>query len=597
MSSGARKSFGKPRAVAEARFASAPVVGASARSAEELLHELQVHQIELEMQNEALREARNALEESRDRFVDFYEFSPVGYLTLTDTGMIAEINLTGAALLGEERGRLLNHRFVRFITPRDEDRWRSHFVDVLKQEGKRDCELALRTKDGSLVHVRLDSLRLVKDGGPPSVRVVVTDITQRKQAEAELERHRNHLEELVFARTAELAAARDAAEAANRAKTVFLANMSHELRTPMNGIMGMTELALRRATDPRQIDQLNKSKDAARHLLAVINDILDISRIEAGRLTLEEKNFSLAQVIDDALHMQDEPARAKGLSLSREIAPTLPDSLCGDALRLRQMVINFIGNAIKFSERGRIAVRAHATEEDSHSILLRIEVHDQGIGLSPEQQASLFHAFTQVDDSATRKYGGTGLGLIISKRIALLMGGDAGVISREGSGSTFWATARLRRAVAVQQPDSGLPAESTRDELKRFFRGVRVLLAEDEPVNREVGMFLLEDAGLLVDVAENGQEAVEKARAGGHALILMDVQMPVMDGLEATRAIRHLPGMSAIPIVAMTADAFGEDRDRCLEAGMNDHVGKPVEPEVLCATVLRWLQGSAKPGH
>jgi PAS domain S-box-containing protein len=423
---------------------------------------------------------------------------------------------------------------------------------------------------------------------------VFSDITEQKNSEAELEQHRYHLEEQVLARTLELAAARDAAEAASRAKSVFLANMSHELRTPMNGVMGMIDLVLRRATDPQQIDWLNKSKASAKHLLSVINNILDISKVEADRLTLEEKNFSLARVIDETLQMQEAPAQGRGLRLYCDVDRTVPDLLCGDAFRLKQIVLNFTSNAIKFSENGKITVRARLVEKDRQSVMLRIEVSDQGIGISAEQQSHLFRAFSQADASDTRKYGGTGLGLIIAKRIAMLMGGDVGVVSETGCGSTFWATVRLRHAAAEALSDGGKQMEPARETLAQKFQGARILLAEDEPVTREIVTFLLEDAGLCADVAVNGQEALDKARDGNYALILMDMQMPILNGIEATRAIRLLPGMAAIPILALTANAFDGDRERCLAAGMNDHIGKPVEPDALCATLLHWLQRSAK---
>jgi len=280
--------------------------------------------------------------------------------------------------------------------------------------------------------------------------VLVSDVTPLKQAQTELIRHRDHLEELVAARTSELEQSRDDAEAGNRAKTIFLANMSHELRTPMNGVMGMIDLVLRRATDPKQIDMLNKSKGAAQRMINVVSDIIDFSKIEAERLPLEEKDFSLRHMIDDVAAMQDIIAEAKGLTLTREIPATFPDQLSGDAFRVRQILLNLLGNACKFSEQGTITLRVSTIEQDDESVLARIEVEDQGIGISPEQQAVLFQSFTQVDGSMTRKYGGSGLGLIISKRLANLMGGDAGMVSQEGQGSTFWATVRLKHPKASE---------------------------------------------------------------------------------------------------------------------------------------------------
>jgi CheY-like chemotaxis protein len=365
--------------------------------------------------------------------------------------------------------------------------------------------------------------------------------------------------------------------------------MSHELRTPLAGVIGMTDLALGRAMDSQQVDWLNKSKRSALHLMSVINDILDISKIEAGNLTLEDRNFSVSNVLGDAIFMLGDAARGKSLPLTLELDPAAPDLLCGDALRLKQVALNYLNNAVKFSKHGSVKLRTQLIEQNEHGVMLRIEVTDQGIGISADQQARLFQSFTQADDSTTRKFGGTGLGLFICRRIARLMGGDTGVISHEGQGSTFWATVRFRNATLEGRSDSQARELSPRDLLMQRFNGRLVLLAEDDEVNQEIGVLMLEAAGLVVEVASNGKDAVRKAESGSYAVILMDVQMPVMNGLEATRAIRLLPGLQGIPIVAMSANAFSEDRERSLDAGMNDHIGKPVLPDLLYSTLLRWM--------
>lgn len=419
---------------------------------------------------------------------------------------------------------------------------------------------------------------------------------RRELANAELKSYQDHLEQLVEERTTALSLAKEAAEAANRAKSTFLANMSHELRTPMNAIMGMTGLALRRVEDPRLVDQLGKIDNASHHLLAVINDILDISKIEADRLTLEQVDFRLGVVLDNLASLVEHKAAEKQLQLNIIPDPGLSAiSLRGDPLRLGQILLNLTSNAIKFTDHGSINVHCLLLDDAPGDVLLRFEIEDSGIGISLNDQQRLFTAFEQADGSMTRRYGGTGLGLAISKRLVRLMGGDIGVESHPGDGSSFWFTARLGKAGDAVQTDAVVERESAEVTLRAEYAGTRILLAEDEPINQEVSRGMLENAGFVVDLAEDGMQAVEMATRGNYALILMDMQMPNLNGVDAAKIIRALPAYAHTPILAMTANAFDEDRQLCLDAGLDDHISKPVEPERLFKTLLKWL--SISPGQ
>ena len=544
-----------------------------------LLEYAQAARLRAENANASLHELSQAVEQSPDSF-----------LMCDLQGVLEYVNAACLRATGYRRDELIgaNVAMLRSENSPKQD------MDSIKQRlliGESwKGEVVSRRKDGSdFVEFAIISPVRHADGHIRRFVEVREDITEKKRLGQELDRHRHHLEELVLSRTVELEAARALADAANEAKSAFLANMSHEIRTPMNAIIGLNYLLRQDKLTAPQNARLTKIDTAAHHLMLILNDILDLSKIEVDRLELEHTDFPLSAVLDDVRTLVSDQARAKGLVLQVH-HDGVPMWLRGDPTRVRQAMLNFVGNALKFTEHGTIWLRARLLEESAAGLLIRFEVQDTGIGIAADQLSKLFASFTQADPSTTRKFGGTGLGLAITRRLARLMGGDAGGDSTLGQGSTFWYTVRLQRGQPAGRrtaPERKL--DDAAIALSREHAGARVLLAEDNPINREVALELLQRVNLSVDTAENGREALEKIRTNRYDLVLMDVQMPEMDGLIATGAIRAQPEHADLPIIAMTANAFDGDRRACLAAGMDDFVPKPVVPKDLYVTLLRWL--------
>jgi len=392
-----------------------------------------------------------------------------------------------------------------------------------------------------------------------------------------------------------LALARAQAESASRAKGDFLAHMSHEIRTPINAVVGMAHLALKTSLTPKQRDYVEKIRGAGRHLLNLVNDILDFAKIEAGKLKLESSPFSLPELIERITTMAGLKADEKGLLLQVDIDPEIPSRLCGDSIRISQILLNYVNNAIKFTDQGSVSLRARLISREEAQCRIRFEVQDTGPGLNAEQMGRLFQSFEQAEDSISRKFGGSGLGLVISKELAELMGGEVGVDSILGQGCTFWASVNVGLA-GVDDSIPFLVADTDFAASPSGLEGRRILLAEDNLLNQQIAREILEEFGLHIRIANNGREAIDLLHSEVFDGVLMDVRMPELDGIEATRRIRAETQFVGLPIIAMTANARAEDRDECLQAGMNDFISKPVDPAQFFRVLAKWLCPAGESG-
>lgn len=537
--------------------------------------------------------AADMLRQSEERLHEIIEAIPVAIFIKDAGGKFLLINHAAESQFGvglaELKGNDGREHFSAAQCYRqfksDEDAW--HKRQLLEEE-----EILWDVGKGEDRHIRTYRKPVFDESGKPSYLICVSvDVSEHKRAEKQLKDLNESLEERVVKRTLQLNHAKRQAEEANQSKGAFLANMSHEIRTPLNALIGLTYLTMQTELSGKQRDYLEKIRFASEHLLGIINDILDFSKIDAGMLELEELEFGLNQVLQNVSDMVVARAYAKGLELVTDIAPDVPQRVRGDSLRLGQILINLVNNAIKFSDQGQIAVRVKLLEQNETECKLQFEVIDQGIGISEQGRKKLFQSFQQADTSTTREFGGTGLGLAICRQLVYLMKGEIDVESELGKGSRFWFVVRF----VLPYPKSTSVQEESTALSQLHLQDYTILLAEDNPFNQQIACEMLQQTGANVVVAENGQQALELLVTQKIDCVLMDVQMPVMDGLQACRTLRTWPQTADLCVIAMTANATTDDKEKCLQAGMNDFLTKPVHPQALCKLLRQYLQTAAAP--
>jgi PAS domain S-box-containing protein len=536
------------------------------------------------LQDQRRREVERQLAESESNFRVIADMASDVIVRRTMAGKRLYVSPSSRQVFGYEPEELRGKSVLELVHPDDVERVRGPMT-APPTGNSSTLTWRLLHKAGHYIWVE-GARRVIVDpatGAPKEVVSAARDVSARKAAEAELQ------------------LARDAAEAANRDKSEFLAKMSHEIRTPMNGVLGMNGLLLETPLDDEQRRYALMVQESAEALLTIIDDILDVSKLEAGRMELESIELDLVETVESAVAVLATKAQQKRIALAASIEPAAQAWFWGDPTRLRQILLNLLSNACKFTEAGRVSVEVTLPEgreadEPGHPARVRFAVADTGIGIAEEMLPRLFQKFSQADDSVTRRFGGTGLGLAICKQLAELMAGEIGVTSGLGQGSTFWLEVPLVRSARSSAP-TPRPERRQPDGISSSVRPLRILLAEDNAINREFGLALLRRAGHSVETVANGRQAVEAVRAGGVDVVLMDVEMPVLDGVRATEAIRRLPKPACdVHIIGLTAHAMAGARERYLAAGMNDYVAKPVDGPMLLAK-LAALALSTPSGH